>query len=188
MLKSPDMDDAGEPREGSGDNREQSRQPIELKVEYKRLNSFFSDYTKNISKGGTFIKTSKPLDVGTEFIFKLYIPKLDEPLRIVGRIQWVVTQEELDAGSRMGPGEPGMGIRFVYREDDEQAEIEHRVQRIMVDSLGPHLYTKLMEQSKTTVAATEGPGLFAGQSETFSSPQTPQNDAFGALMRRKARE
>ena len=43
-------------------------------VDYKRLNTFFADYTKNISKGGTFIRTSKPLDVGTEFVFVLTVP------------------------------------------------------------------------------------------------------------------
>ena len=30
---------------------------IELTVEYKRMNAFFADYTKNISRGGTFIRT-----------------------------------------------------------------------------------------------------------------------------------
>jgi hypothetical protein len=49
------------------DRRREQRAPIELKVEYKRLNTFFYDYTKNISKGGTFIKTDKPLDIGTVF-------------------------------------------------------------------------------------------------------------------------
>ncbi|HWN69111.1 MAG TPA: PilZ domain-containing protein, partial [Haliangium sp.] len=56
--------------------REHGRKPIELEVTYKRLNAFFSDYTKNISKGGTFIKTEKPLEVGTEFLFKLHVPRL----------------------------------------------------------------------------------------------------------------
>jgi type IV pilus assembly protein PilZ len=30
------------------------------------MNAFFADYTKNISRGGTFIRTDKPLDIGTE--------------------------------------------------------------------------------------------------------------------------
>ena len=58
----------------SEDKRQTDRVPIELKVEYKRLNTFFSDYTKNISKGGTFIKTKRPLDIGTEFVFQLHVP------------------------------------------------------------------------------------------------------------------
>ena len=46
------------------ERRADARSPIELKVEYKRLNTFFADYTKNISRGGTFIKTARPLPVG----------------------------------------------------------------------------------------------------------------------------
>src|SRR6185312_9659980 len=58
------------------DRRTNDRHAIELKVEYKRLNTFFADYTKNISKGGTFIRTDKPLSIGTEFLFKLFVPQL----------------------------------------------------------------------------------------------------------------
>ena len=54
-----------------------ARTPIELKVEYKKMNTFFADYTKNISKGGTFIKTDRPLPVGTEFLFKGRCPRAD---------------------------------------------------------------------------------------------------------------
>ncbi len=50
-------------------------------MEYKRLNTFFYDYTKNISKGGTFIKTEKPLDIGTIFLFKLMVPSRDDAAR-----------------------------------------------------------------------------------------------------------
>ncbi len=40
-----------------GDRRKDQREPIELQVSYKRLNTFFADYTRNISRGGTFIGT-----------------------------------------------------------------------------------------------------------------------------------
>lgn len=176
-------DDNGEATAGPGEGREHSRQPIELKVEYKRLNSFFSDYTRNISKGGTFIQTAKPLDVGTEFIFKLHVPGLDEPLRIAGRVQWVVTQEDIDAGRGRGPGEPGMGIRFVYKKPEARAEIERRVERIMVDSLGQLLYSKLMEQSQRGSPVDE-PATFAGQTETFDT-SVHAAEGFGALGRHK---
>ena len=72
------------------DRRREARAPIELKVEYKRLNTFFYDYTKNISKGGTFIKTEKPLDIGTIFLFKLMLPAQSEPLALRGEVRWVV--------------------------------------------------------------------------------------------------
>ncbi len=56
------------------ERRDDPRVPIELRVEYKKLNTFFADYTKNICKGGTFIRTKKPLDVGTIFLFQLSVP------------------------------------------------------------------------------------------------------------------
>ena len=73
----------------ASEKRRFARAPIELKVEYKRLNTFFADYTKNISKGGTFIKTRKPLDIGTEFVFKLCVPTLADPIALNGKVQWV---------------------------------------------------------------------------------------------------
>jgi type IV pilus assembly protein PilZ len=129
-----------------GDRRDDPRQPIELKVEYKRINTFFADYTKNISRGGTFIKTGRPLPVGTEFVFKLFVPNLEHPLAIHGEVQWVVSESEALA---MGPeGEPGMGIRFVYREGDDRETIARTVERLMVDSLGARLYTRLMDETR----------------------------------------
>lgn len=123
------------------------RRPIELKVEYKRLNTFFADYTKNISRGGTFIKTSRPLPIGTEFLFKLYVPTLPEPLTIHGEVQRIVTGTAQD-GADEHFSEPGMAIRFVYREGDPQAEIARIVEAIMTDSLGARLYARLMDHAQ----------------------------------------
>ena len=119
--------------------RQDPRAAIELRVEYKRLNTFFADYTKNISKGGTFIKTKKPLEVGTEFLFKLAVPSLAAPLELRGQVKWVVPEEAVAPGQS-----PGMGIRFIYSSDDERARIEETVERLMVESLGYHLSSKLL--------------------------------------------
>lgn len=118
------------------------RAPIELKVEYRRLNTFFADYTKNISRGGTFIKTKKPLNVGTDFIFKLFIPTLDAPIELTGTVQWIVRPGE------EGPGEqPGMGIKFKYDNPDLRDNIETKVEKLMIDSLGRHIYDKLQKRN-----------------------------------------
>lgn len=146
-------------------HREHARKPIELEVSYKRLNAFFSDYTKNISKGGTFIKTDKPLEVGTEFLFKLHVPRLVEPLCIVGEVQWVRTQQDLDAGADADAAVPGMGIRFVYRDEAERTAVERQIEKIMVDSLGQRLYSRLMELSQDADADGDtegGPGAHPG--------------------------
>ncbi len=129
----------------SDDNRRQHlRVPIELKVEYKRLNTFFADYTKNISKGGTFIKTPKALDIGTEFIFSLTVPGLGDPLRLRGRVMLVIRDGEEPPPQAEAPYEPGMGIRFIYENDAQRHAVLGQVERLMVDSLGSLLYSKLM--------------------------------------------
>ena len=77
----------------ASDRRRSYRHPIELKVEYKRLNTFFADYTKNISRGGTFIGTVKPLPIGTEFVFALEVPMMSEPLKLRGRVIWTTSTD-----------------------------------------------------------------------------------------------
>lgn len=124
------------------------REPIELKVEYKKLNTFFADYTKNICKGGTFIRTRKPLDIGTEFIFKLAIPKLREPLSIRGQVRWVKREGEASPEGIPEDHEPGMGIRFIYDTPEQRAVIEGTVERMMIDSLGQLIYSKLMGKER----------------------------------------
>ncbi len=110
------------------------RAPIELKVDYKKLNSFFADYTKNISKGGTFIKTGKPLPVGTRFLFKLQIPAREDPFELLGEVVW----------SQAEGAEAGMGIRFVYADDGQRHTFEKAVEGLMSDSLGRELTGKLL--------------------------------------------
>lgn len=127
---------------GTGpDGRNNSRVPIELRVEYKKMNTFFSDYTKNISKGGTFIKTEKPLKVGTEFLFKLSIPALAEAIEIRGQVVWVNTeanQQRADVPDR------GMGIKFIYDDPDSRRKFEEMVEHLMKDSLGDLVFHNLV--------------------------------------------
>jgi type IV pilus assembly protein PilZ len=125
------------------DRRSTDRHAIELKVEYKRLNTFFADYTKNISKGGTFIRTDRPLDVGTEFVFELSLPGREDRVQLLGVVMWVVAAE--DASSEQ---HAGMGIRFKFDDDAERQRIEDFVDGLMRDALGEHISNKLLARRK----------------------------------------
>jgi type IV pilus assembly protein PilZ len=126
------------------ERRQEERAPIELRVEYQRLNRFFYDYTRNISKGGTFIQTKKPLEVGTRFLFKLLVPNMDKPMVLLGEVRWVLhegeTRKDEDGGEF---STPGMGIRFIYKDADQQEQVEREVEKLMVQSLGPRIYARL---------------------------------------------
>ncbi len=119
------------------ENREHGRAPIELKVDYKKLNSFFADYTKNISKGGTFIRTRKTLPVGTRFLFRLTVPGRPKAFELNGEVVHASATGE----------EPGMGIRFVWAEERERIGFEGLVEGLMADSLGPLVASRLLHKS-----------------------------------------
>jgi type IV pilus assembly protein PilZ len=129
---------------GDDERRGEDRAAITLKVDYKRLNTFFADYTKNISKGGTFIRTNKPLEIGTEFVFVLTVPepKLDNApvrLELTGEVKWVVPESQATAEKPAG-----MGIRFVFKNDVERQRVEKFVADLMRNSLGEVLAAKLL--------------------------------------------
>jgi type IV pilus assembly protein PilZ len=140
-IPAPSLDHAGDLAGEAADpnKRNADRAAIKLKVDYRRLNSFFADYTKNISKGGTFIRTSKPLKVGTGFVFVLSLPTLNEQLQLNGEVIWVVS--DADATDEQPPG---MGIKFKFENDAERQKVDQFVERLMVDALGEHISQRLL--------------------------------------------
>lgn len=126
------------------ERRGEERAAITLKVDYKRLNTFFADYTKNISKGGTFIRTNKPLEIGTEFVFVLTVPSLDSAgvrLELTGEVKWVIPEAEATEDKPAG-----MGIQFVFKDDAERSRVENFVADLMKSSLGEALANKLLSR------------------------------------------
>jgi type IV pilus assembly protein PilZ len=121
------------------DRRQSARHAITLRVDYKRMNTFFADYAKNISKGGTFIRTGKPLGIGTEFMFVLSIPGQKDQLRLRGEVMWTV-----DEAHATEEQPAGMGIRFLFADAAERQSLEDFVARLMTDKLGGHVASKLL--------------------------------------------
>lgn len=113
------------------------RAPLQLRVDYTRKNMFFADYTKNISKGGTFIRTPTPLPVGTRFIFRLGVPGFPEPVELGGEVTWIVDADHADS-------EPGMGIRFLFRDEAQRKSLSQAVEQLMIESLGENIYRQLL--------------------------------------------
>ncbi len=125
------------------EKREADRAAITLKVDYKRINTFFADYTKNISKGGTFIRTTKPLAIGTEFVFVLSLPAQNEQLKLLGQVVWITEEEKATEESPQG-----MGIRFKFSSDDEREQVNRFVERLMNETLGEHISQRLLAKMR----------------------------------------
>ena len=124
------------------DLRKTQRAPVRLRIDYERMNAFFADYTKNISKGGTFIKTSRPLDVGRRCHFALSLPALSEPLMLEGEVAWMLPPEQAEPRG----AEPGMGVRFVFADEAARQKFEREVERLMEESLGREVARQLLRR------------------------------------------
>lgn len=121
------------------ERRTAERHAITLRVDYKRMNTFFADYAKNISKGGTFIRTNKPLDIGTEFVFVLSIPGQADQLQLRGKVVWTVAEER---ATEEHPA--GMGIRFDFSHESQRVQLESFVSKLMSEKLGSGTAAKLL--------------------------------------------
>jgi type IV pilus assembly protein PilZ len=118
------------------EHRQHPRAPIELEIAYQRMNSFFVDYTRNVSKGGMFVRTSRPPPVGTRFLFRLEIPGQAERLQLTGEVVHITPEGD----------EAGMGLRFVWSGDAEREAFEAAVEHLMTESLGPRAAGELLRK------------------------------------------
>ncbi|HUL59271.1 MAG TPA: TIGR02266 family protein [Anaeromyxobacteraceae bacterium] len=109
----------------SGENkRKAARLHHEIPVAYRSVGSFLSDWATNISQGGLFINTRKPLAVGTEVTIVIQLPGAAFPFQLGGRVTRVT---EYDNHANMVPG---MGIEFTGVDEARRSEIEVFVERL----------------------------------------------------------
>ncbi len=109
----------------SDDNkRRAARLHHEIPVAYRSVGSFLTDWATNISRGGLFINTRKPLPVATEVTIVIQLPGAAFPFQLGGRVTRVA---EYDNHANMVPG---MGIEFTDVDDAKRREIEKFVERL----------------------------------------------------------
>ena len=110
------------------DNKRRSnRLQHELPVAYRSVGSFLTDWATNISHGGMFINTRKPLPVGTEVRILIQLPMVEFPVGLNGRVTRVA---EFDNQANVVPG---MGIQFTDVDPSKRHQIESLVARLQRD-------------------------------------------------------
>lgn len=95
--------------------RKSSRAPAEVKVDYRTIGSFITDYSKDISQGGIFIATSLPLNVGDQVRLRITLPGHVLPFALEGVVRWAIQAGVSD--------KPGMGVEFTAFDDQVKAEL-----------------------------------------------------------------
>jgi type IV pilus assembly protein PilZ len=82
--------------------RQHARIPVSLQVSYLSKGDLQRDLVVNLSPGGLFVRTSKPLDPGTAVDLEVLIADEETPIHVRGKVVWL-----------RGPGQQqGMGIEF----------------------------------------------------------------------------
>lgn len=118
---------ADKPGQSSDDKRAASREPVTLVVEYDGAEDLVSDYTENLSTGGTFVSTAHDFDVGTRVQLVLSFPGLLTPLRLPAVVRWV----------RSGDGESrGVGLEFDGLQGESRERLEHIITQIQARDPG----------------------------------------------------
>ncbi|MCA9664444.1 MAG: TIGR02266 family protein [Myxococcales bacterium] len=107
---------------GFDDRRLHTRTPLVLKVEYGSRDGFLRDYTANISRGGTMLRTSRDLDEGTEVDLLLSFPGLLKEITLRGVVRWI--QDEGQDEDR------AVGVEFLGDDERNFRELARLVERI----------------------------------------------------------
>ena len=89
-----------------GNEMREKRCPVSLKVKYDTANEFKIDYTKNVSRGGMFIRTTSPIEIGTKMQLELFLPNLNEPILLSVE----VVHSEMHMHDK---NNAGVGVRFL---------------------------------------------------------------------------
>jgi uncharacterized protein (TIGR02266 family) len=101
--------------------RKDRRAPASLKVKYKSatVDDFIEQFGTDVSRGGIFIKTKKPLEAGALLKFEFQLQDGSAVLHGVGRVAW----RRLEQQAR--PDLPaGMGIKFFKLSDHSRVVVE----------------------------------------------------------------
>ena len=128
--------------------RKTPRVPIEIRVEYERFNRFVSEYTRDISRGGMFIRSESPLDVGTDLYVTLSFPHHKDDITLMANIVRTVSPQE--------SAEPGMGVRFNFSDSDESRALHRLVDGLIVRHLGEALFRRLTGVNEKAQSSTGG--------------------------------
>jgi len=89
-------------------SRKEIRVQRTLSLRYKDKKSFVKARTENVSSGGLFIRTENPLKHGEQFLLKLQLPGLSDPMKIKCEVASTRKQAEKTDGPPYG-----MGVKFI---------------------------------------------------------------------------
>ena len=97
------MDDQNRPGQ-----RRDPRVDFDITVDFGTDNRFFTGFAGNISDGGLFVATDRPLPIGLPIMIRFSIPQFEVPITVTAEVRWVRSPKS-DLDETAG----GMGVKFL---------------------------------------------------------------------------
>lgn len=103
------------------------------RVRFKSGKQFLTEYTENLSRGGMFVASNKPLEPGSLIEAEIEVEGIEQPLKVEGRVAYRLDSEEAQKVGRSG----GMGVQFVDLSPEVQARLHQYIQRLEIHRTHP---------------------------------------------------
>jgi type IV pilus assembly protein PilZ len=109
-------------RTNATSGRKYPRYSTSIKVTFQSKEDFVQAYTKDISKGGIFVATDKPLPMESVIKLVLSLPNFSREIGVIGEVVHIFGSEQarLLDHNRVS----GMGVQFIEFEEDGQKVLE----------------------------------------------------------------
>lgn len=108
------------------ERRKHQRVPTQILIKYRSADQFFSDYIRNISRGGIFVPTQQPLPENTLLQISFSLPHYDRLITTEG-----IVVHSVRAGSERAESPAGMGIQFKTLSEENQQLIDAYVESLL---------------------------------------------------------
>jgi uncharacterized protein (TIGR02266 family) len=99
--------------------RSNERMELNVKVEYRTLDSVLWNFSTNINEGGIFIRSNRPQPAGTIVHLRFFLPDVLKAIQVEGEVVWCNDDPRT--------GDCGMGIEFHELRDGDKRLIDQLI-------------------------------------------------------------
>lgn len=117
-------DEITEPKERRQDD---SRAPVEIKVDLSTLGAYYLTKIINLSIGGAFICHEDLKPIGTTVNISFKLPNHEKQIETEAVVAWSYKQ-----GTKTKPSGTGMGVKFTKIKPEDQKKIQEYVQQLLL--------------------------------------------------------
>ena len=151
---------------------------IAVRLQFSDVDEFLEGNALNISRGGIFLRTRKPCQLGSVIQFDLLLSGGESLLKGTGKVVWVATP----AGPGEAPRVPGIGVRFL---DLDQASKE-TVDQIVSQGIAHRKAAQAGRPGESAITISGAESIAGSEAAPEAEPATEPDLKLTALREAEA--